>query len=97
MANKKISAKEAEENLRKNPVNVFKCSCDKAKEFTPDELKKHLSEVHNIEAIKGTKQMVSHMDGSYWFSSTYKWTLESGLVFHQYCEMARSKNDMMRY
>jgi hypothetical protein len=47
--------------------------------------------------MKGKKQMTMHMDGSYWFSYNYTWTLESGLVFHQYIRMARDKNDLMRF
>lgn len=91
MAKKKIAVKSE---------NVFSCdSCKDCKEMEVEEFKKHLLDVHGItnEQIKGKKQMISHMDATEWFSSVYKWTLESGLSFHQSTIHPRSKHDMMRY
>lgn len=38
-----------------------------------------------------------HLDGAQYHLSTYKWTLDSGLEFHQTIKMARAKDDPMRY
>lgn len=86
---------EAEEQLRKNPVNQFTC-CDKAMNF--DNFKKHLLEDHKLkeDQLKGKKSMLMHMDGDYWFSWKWQWELETGLKFTQYTMTARDKNDPMR-
>lgn len=102
MATKKIKkAYEDEENeLRKNPINVFRCDvCKELPDMKFEYFKEHLSSVHklNPDQLKGTKQMTMHIDFANSYSSTYEWTLESGLKFHQYCENARDKNDPMRY
>jgi hypothetical protein len=94
--------KDDELDLRRNPVNVFQCGCkdcEKIEAMPFNDFKKHLLDVHklNSDQMKGKKQMTMHMDGSYWFSYNYTWTLESGLVFHQYIRMARDKNDLMRF
>jgi hypothetical protein len=64
-----------------------------------EEFKKHLFDVHKLkeDQLKGTRSMLSHMDGDYWFSYNYQHKLESGLEFTQYVEMARSKDDPMRF
>jgi hypothetical protein len=90
-----------EEELRKNPVNVFQCGhpdCQKLDSMNFAAFKNHCAEVHNLSAdqLKGKKQMMMHMDGTQWYSSTYEWTLEGGLKFHQFCKNARAKDDPMR-
>lgn len=90
---KKIS--EAELELRRNPINVFSCdACKSEKAMNFDEFKKHLSEVHHLtpEQMKGKKNMLCHLDGDYWFSWDYEWTLECGLKFHQHTMQARTKS-----
>lgn len=89
-----LTRKEKEDHLRQNPINAFTC-CGKTMTF--DEFKKHLSEVHKLstDQMKGRKSMLAHIDGDYWFSSSYQWELESGLKFTQYVEMARNKNSLM--
>jgi hypothetical protein len=91
-----------EDELRKNPVNVFQCGhpdCQKLDAMVLEEFKHHAFSVHGLKSdqFKGKKQMVMHLDGSQWFSSTYKWTLDSGLEFSQFTKMARSKDDPMRF
>jgi uncharacterized protein YlaI len=89
-----------EQNLRDNPINDFCCSvCKDAKPMVFEEFKHHLFDVHKIKAdqLKGKKQMVMHMDGAQWFSSSYQWELETGLKFTQFTKMARAKDDMMRF
>ncbi len=101
MKNDKATKAQDEENLRKNPENHYRCeSCESMEyDMTFDEFKKHIEEVHKLEfkGLKGTKQMLMHMDGDYWFSSTYQWTLEVGLKFKQFVRMARQKHDPMRF
>lgn len=94
---------ESEENdLRSNPINIFKCGCKECEKLEPmvfEEFKHHLFTTHNLKAdqLKGKKQMTMHMDGAQWFSYDYTWTLETGLVFYQHVMMARSKSDQMRF
>jgi hypothetical protein len=89
-----------EQELRDNPVNNFICQeCKCAQPLPFLEFKEHLMSVHNINAdqIKGKKQMLMHIDGAQWYSYTYQWEIEPGLKFQQYIEMARSKDDPMRF
>lgn len=91
---KKLTDHEIE--LRKNPINVFKC-CDK--EIPAKEFQKHLTDDHKLtkEQMVGKKSLLAHIDGSYWYSYSYKWEFESGLKFTQYIEAARSHDDPMRF
>ena len=103
MAKEKPEMTEAEEEeLRKNPVNVFTCDhpdCNGKDAMVLEEFKHHAFSVHGLKAeqFKGRKQMVMHLDGSQYHLSTYKWTLNIGLEFHQTIKMARKKDDPMRY
>ena len=91
----KAKKQEAERKLRENPVNEFTC-CKSAMNAT--DFLKHLSEVHGITPpIEGKKSMLMHMYGDYWFSYNWQWELKSGLKFTQYTEMARDKDDPMRW
>jgi len=87
---------ERERELKESPINVFSC-CGKS--FPAKDFKEHLINDHKLlpDQMKGTKKMIMHLDGDYWFSSTYEWEFESGLKFTQYVEMARADDDMMRY
>lgn len=91
---KKSESKEDIIELRRNPIRVFTCGhkdCEKIDSMTFDKFKEHLTSVHGLTAdqMKGKKQMVAHIDADEWFSSTYQWTLESGLTFIQYSKLAR--------
>lgn len=93
---------EQEDELRKNPINVFLCGCDECKDKDAvgfEEFKHHLFQSHKLkhDQLKGKKQMMMHMDGTQWHSSTYKWTLETGLEFTQFTKHARSLDDPMRF
>jgi hypothetical protein len=90
-----------EEELPKNSVNVFQCAhpdCRNQGAMEFEEFKHHLFSVHGLtaEQFKGSKRMTMHMDSARWFSSTYEWTLQSGLIFHQFVKMPRQKDDPMR-
>ncbi len=100
MSRKKNTEKQDEIQLRQNPVNVFICGhadCEQVPSMPFTDFQKHLIDVHHIgkDQMKGHKQATCHIDGSYWFSWDYKWTLECGLTFHQHTKMARSKDDLM--
>lgn len=73
--------------------NVFTCSCDESKTFERTEFLKHLGEVHGIkkENVKGRKEMLMHMDGPKFYSSTYAWTLENGFKFTEFFESTRNR------
>jgi hypothetical protein len=85
-----------EKQLRENPISEFTC-CGKTMQFK--EFQDHLTDDHKLskEKRKGTRQMVMHMDGSYWFSYTYQWELESGLKFTHYTRQVRKQDDPMRF
>jgi len=101
MAKEKPEMSESEEEeLRKNPVNLFSCShadCINLDAMAVTEFKEHVLTVHGTNSFKGKKQMVMHLDGSQYHLTTYEWTLDSGLKFHQTIKMARAKDDPMRY
>jgi hypothetical protein len=103
MAKRKKSDIKEEENLRKNPINLFQClSCKDSESLSFNEFKTHLRDVHKIntddkEQMKGSRKMTMHMDGTFWFSSTYELTMKTGLKFLQYCKNARALDDPMRF
>lgn len=78
------------------PSNVFVC-CAKTMELK--EFQDHLANDHKLtkEQCKGKKQMLSHIDGDTWFSSSYAWEFEGGLKFMQHIQMPRRQDDPMRY
>lgn len=88
--------KKDEQQLRQNPVNEFTC-CGKTMLF--GQLKEHLGDVHNCDPsqMKGKKTMMAHIDGDKWYSSTYKWELENGIMFTQYTMMARGPKNSYYY
>jgi hypothetical protein len=96
----KAQKKEAEIELRKNPINVFKCGhsdCEQLKAMTLEDFKKHVQEVHLIDPTKQKikRNMISHIDGDYWFSYDYNCEFESGLKFRNYTECAREGKSKM--
>jgi len=95
--------KEEEAELRKNPINIFRCAaCKDSEAMEFEAFKKHLQAAHQInpddkEQMSGSRKMIMHMDGSFWFSSNYEWVLHGGLKFFQFCKNARASNDLMRF
>ncbi len=93
---------EQERELRANPINEFTCSCKDAKPMKHKDFMDHLKETHKIDTsdksqLAGNRKMLMHMDGKEWYSSSYQWTLETGLKFTQYCENIRAPDDIMRH
>lgn len=87
--------KKDEAELRKNPINEFTC-CGSTMNL--NDFAKHLLSEHGLDAkdFKGERQMLSHMDGTYWYSYVYRYKTESGVEFTQYTKQVRAKNDPMR-
>jgi len=94
------------EHLSKNPVNNFVCrTCDPTGKtvYTQTEFTQHLREAHKIDPVKmkARRQMMMHLDGSYWFQSQYHWTVpieenNTNVEFDQSIYMARKNfNDFM--
>jgi hypothetical protein len=83
--------------------NVFFCeTCiEKTKnavEFSPREIKQHLSEVHGIgPGSKATRSMLSHTDGRDFYSSKFKWEFFPDIVLTQEIQNERGADDMMRF
>jgi hypothetical protein len=97
---KKKKDNQDEIELRKNPVNVFSCgheNCKSIEAIPADKIRAHLVEVHGLrpDQFKGKRQMVAHIDGDYWYSYNYEWTLDSGLTLHQYIRLARDEHSRM--
>jgi hypothetical protein len=85
---KKAEALKDEEELKKNPINEFTC-CNKTMGYK--DFMVHLKIDHGLDAkkLEATKQLLVHIDGDYWFSYRYKFTLKSGLQFTQYTMQVR--------
>lgn len=64
------------------------------KEFTTAEFKAHLQEEYGIDmgTMKGTRQMLMHMDGDTWFFYQWAWTL-AGKKFFQHTRQLRTGMD----
>lgn len=62
-------------------------------------MREHLKSVHGIDAsqTKCERQMVSHLDGRDWFSTTYRNVFPDGTVIMSSVVSKRAKDDMMRY
>lgn len=79
-------------------VHAFRCSCENHNDMQFEDFKKHLADAHGLKSndeLSGKREMMSHVDGARWYSSTYKWTLKNGLTFTEYFESSRSKSDLM--
>lgn len=61
-------------------------TCSNA-EFEQSEMMAHLREVHDIDSktTKGTRAMLSHLDGDTWFSWNYEWTIGDMKFFQSTC------------
>lgn len=76
----------------KNSVSWHCIECDK--DFEHKEFIAHIKGFHEISDTSGTRQMLSHMDGAKWFSSTYEFTI-GGKKFIQSVVCLRQKDDFM--
>jgi len=77
----------------KRYYNIYKCiTCDDGKEYSQSEIQKHLKEVHRIDPakVKGTKEMVMHMDSRDWYASEYKIKIRNVELKNETCDK-RSK------
>lgn len=83
--------------MKREITHLFTCGCGMADDLIHADFIKHLSEVHHLETkdLKGKKEIIMHIDGDKFYSSTYKWTLENGLEFTEFFESTRSKKGRM--
>lgn len=68
------------------PQRYFKCdTCKGLPHMEFKDFEKHLHSEHNLASseVKGSRQMIMHIDFDDHYISQYKWTLESGLIFYQ--------------
>lgn len=87
-------AKRTKKKQEDTSFNVWSC-CDNS--FTHEEVMKHLEEVHGLQRpLKGSREMIQHIDGREYFQSDYKWTIGE-LVLYQSVRSVRDEDDMMRY
>jgi hypothetical protein len=73
------------------PYNVW---CDPSvpdKQFEHADFMKHLKEAHGIEPAmtKGTRRMLSHIDGDTWYTYNYEWEI-AGKKFTQHTRSLRT-------
>ena len=95
-------SEQEEEDLRRNPINLFQCGhpdCKGKDAVNFEEFKHHLFSAHGLKSdqLKGKKQMVMHLDGAQWYSYQWSWVLDIGLKFDQFTKNTRRKDDPMRY
>jgi len=66
-------------------------------EFDQSEMRAHFRDAHGIDSTttKGTRVMLSHLDGSDWFSWNYEWTI-AGMKFLQSTCTKRTKSTAWR-
>ena len=76
--------------------NTFYCCACASKHEGVSEFKKHLSDVHKITELKGTRKGLTHMDGADWYSWEFELEI-GGLKFVQSTFSHRHKNDPMRF
>ena len=71
---------------KRKPEVTYICGvCDDDPSMNFEEMMQHCEEAHG-EVVRGKRvpmEMITHMDGSEWFSYCYKITTEKGLVFYQ--------------
>jgi len=74
--------------------NVFWCdTCMDKIEYTPETIKAHLKIKHDIaDNPSGTRQMLSHMDATDSYYSTYEWRIK-GVILRQEVGNKRSRKD----
>lgn len=83
--------KTSEEKI-KNSVSWHCVECNE--DFEHNKFITHIKNYHNITETSGVRQMLSHMDGAKWFSSTYEFTI-GGKKFIQSVVCVRQKDDFM--
>lgn len=72
----------------------FTCQTCNSEAMQFGEIRKHLVDVHQSDG-KGTKQMISHMDGRDWYGSVYRWAFGDVIVIES-ITAEREKDDPMR-
>jgi hypothetical protein len=83
-------------NKKKNTI-VYHCEACAA-DMGHDEFIEHAKVKHNLDtSAKITGEMVCHLDGRDWFSTTDRFTASNGYTFTRTVKMQRAKDDMMRY
>jgi len=84
-------------NNKNGDYSVMRCvACNL--DLKDGEFLSHAESVHGINKTqKVKKEMVAHMDGTDWFSTTYKFTTKEGFEFLQMIRCTRAEDDMMRY
>ena len=74
----------------------FTCQTCNSDAMSFEEIRKHLAEVHQSDG-KGTKQMISHIDGRDFYSTAYQWTFPDDVIVIESITKKREKDDPMRY
>ena len=64
--------------------------------MTQKDVIEHLKIVHSLTDMKGSRQMVMHLDGRGWYQSSYRCEI-GGVVLMNYVQYLRNRNDSMRY
>lgn len=65
-------------NTPKSPIepqNVWFDALHPDVEIPHDQFKQYLQDKHGITDLRGRKTMISHVDGSDFFASTYRWEI----------------------
>ena len=84
----------AETKEKVTPYNVWRDPSAPDQEFEHADFMKRLKEAHGIDpaTTKGTKKMLSRIDGDTWFSWTYEWEI-AGKKFTQHTRDLRRGMD----
>ena len=79
------------------PYNVWQDETAPGQEFEHADFLKRLKEVHGIDpaTTKGTREMLSHIDGDTWFSWSYQWTIGGKKSTQHTCDLRRGSNRRM--
>jgi hypothetical protein len=94
-----IMPKKPEEQKEEQGYDIWICKvCDGEPEFTHADMMKHMHEVHHIDTkkTKAQSRMLSHLDSTKWFQSTYEVTVKDMKFMHEIRTM-RSPEDMMMW
>lgn len=76
---------------KKEPVTPFNVWFEDGVEYEHADFMKRLKEVHGIDTktMKGTREMIMHMDGDTWFDWQYRWKI-AGKEFVQHTRTMRT-------
>lgn len=79
-------------------IHTWTCvSCQDKPTMPHAEMIQHLLEKHGLQKpLQGTKQMLMHLDGTDWYSSTYSWKIGE-VELQEFWQCPRRKDDMMRW